>query len=81
MTSVQIIGVQYSAFTRAVQFCCEEIGLTYKLGTQINGQEFGMRTAALKTLNPFAKIPVVIEQGKTLYESQAICRYLDNQYN
>lgn len=81
MTSVHIIGVQYSAFTRAVQFCCEEIGLAYSLDTQIDGQDFGMRTPALKTLNPFAKIPVVIDKGRVLYESQAICRYLDNQYN
>lgn len=81
MTPVHIIGVQFSAFTRIVQFCCEEIGLAYSLGSEFNGQDFGIRTPALKTLNPFAKIPILIEQGKILYESQAICRYLDNQYN
>lgn len=79
--NLHIIGLQFSAFTRIVQFCCEEIGLAYSLGTHFAGKEFGVRTPALKTLNPFAKIPVLIDEGRILYESQAICRYLDCHYN
>ncbi len=78
---LHILGVQFSSFTRAVQLCCEEIGLKYHLGTQLEGEDYGLRTAALATLNPFAKVPVLLDQGRALYETQSICRYLDNAYN
>lgn len=78
---MQIIGVQFSSFTRAVQFCCEEIGISYTLGTQLDGEDCGLRTPALQAINPFGKVPVLIYQGKPLFETQSICRYLDNTYN
>ncbi|WP_062064311.1 glutathione S-transferase family protein [Cellvibrio sp. OA-2007] len=78
---IHIVGVQFSSFTRAVQFCCEEIGLTYTLGTAVNGQEYSLRSPALKTINPFSKVPVLLDADRPLYETQSICRYLDNQYN
>ena len=79
--SVQVIGVQFSSFTRAVQFCCEEIGVQYTLGTQLNGEDCGLRTPGLKTINPFGKVPVLIHEGRALFETQSICRYLDNTFN
>ena len=78
---IHIVGVQFSSFTRAVQFCCEEIGLTYTLGAVVNGQEYSLRSPALTTINPFSKVPVLLDAGRPLYETQTICRYLDNQYN
>lgn len=78
---VHIVGVQFSSFTRAVQFCCEEIGLGYSLGTIVDGVEYGLRTPGLKSLNPFTKVPVLLDNGRALYETQSICRYLDNTYN
>jgi len=79
--SLHIVGVQFSSFTRIVQFCCEEIGLNYSLGTAVNGQDFVPRSAAIQTLHPFGKIPILLDNGKALFETQAICRYLDNRYN
>lgn len=79
--SVGVIGVQFSSFTRAVQFCCEEINIKYTLGTQLNGEECGLRTPRLKSINPFGKVPVLISEGRALYETQSICRYLDNTFN
>lgn len=76
-----IVGVQFSTFTRAVQFLCEELALEYSLGADYQGIHYGMRTAELRSLNPFGKVPVLIEGDKILYESVAICRYLDNKYN
>lgn len=78
---LHIVGVQFSSFTRAVQLCCEEIGLTYSLGTAVNGQEYNLRSSDLTTINPFGKVPVLLDAGRPLYETQTICRYLDNQYN
>ncbi len=78
---LHIVGVQFSSFTRAVQFCCEEIGVAYTLGTSVDGREYALRTAGLETLNPFSKVPVLLDAGRPLYETQTICRYLDNQYN
>lgn len=79
--SVHIIGVQFSSFTRVAQFCCEEVGVPYTLGTQLNGEECGLRTPGLKTINPFGKVPVLIHEGRALFETQSICRYLDNTFN
>lgn len=79
--SLHIVGVQFSAFTRVVQFCCEEIGLNYTLGPVVNGQEYRMGSQAIKPLNPFMKMPVLLDDGRVLYETQSICRYLDNTYN
>ena len=78
---VHIVGVQFSAFTRAVQFCCEEIGLEYSLGPIVNGHEYALRGPALRSINPFGKVPVLLDGNYTLYETQTICRYLDNVYN
>ncbi len=78
---LQIIGPQFSSFTRVVQLCCEELGLAYSLGTQWQGREYNLRSPELLGLNPFGKVPVLIHQGRALFESQAICRYLDNQFN
>lgn len=79
--SIHILGPQFSSFTRVVQYCCEEIGLAYSLGTEWQGQTYGLRTPELLGVNPFGKVPVLIHNGKLLFESQVICRYLDNQFN
>lgn len=79
--SVHIIGVQFSSFVRAVQFCCEEIGIDYQLGTRLGELDYSIRSPALKSLNPFGKVPVLVHEGRALFETQAICRYLDNQWN
>lgn len=78
---IDIIGVQFSSFTRSVQFCCEEIGIRYTLSVEHKGVDVGMRTPGLNALNPFGKVPVLIDSGRVLYETQSICRYLDNQFN
>lgn len=78
---IHIVGVQFSTFTRAVQFCCEEIGLAYTLNSVIEGRDYIWRSPALKTINPFGKLPVLLDAGRPLYETQSICRYLDNNYN
>ena len=78
---LHIVGVQFSSFTRAVQLCCEEIGVQYTLGTQVDGKDYALRTPELGRINPFCKVPVLLDAGRPLYETQTICRYLDNQYN
>lgn len=80
-TQLHIVGVQFSNFVRSVQLCCEEIGVPYTLGTQVNGQQYELRSEELKSLHPFGKVPVLLHDGKALYEAQVICRYLDNTFN
>jgi len=81
VAQLHIVGVQFSSFVRGVQFCCEEIGLPYTLGTEVDGKQFTLRSEALKSINPFGKIPVLLHDGRALYEAQVICRYLDNTFN
>jgi glutathione S-transferase len=79
--TIQIIGVQFSSFTRSVQLCAEEIGLSYNLGVSLAGKEYGFRSSELSSINPFGKVPVLIQGDRVLYETQSICRYLDASFN
>ena len=78
---LHIVGVQFSTFVRSVQFCCEEIGLEYTLGSRLGEEEYPLRSEILSKLHPFCKVPVLVMNDKVLYEAQSICRFLDGQYN
>ncbi len=39
MRQIHIYGPQFSTFVRSVQLCCEEKGVSYTVGTQVNGEQ------------------------------------------
>ncbi len=71
---IVIHGVAFSNYVRSVLICCEEKGLAYQL------KEVRPHSSEVKALNPFGKIPVLEHEGVTLYETAAICRYIDRQF-
>nr|CAG8490944.1 3737_t:CDS:2 [Entrophospora candida] len=76
---IKVIGFAISTATLRVSLTLEELGLEYELEpvtsiTEIKSPEF------LTAKNPLGKVPVLIDDGFTLYESRAICRYLVNKY-
>ncbi|CAH1764022.1 13300_t:CDS:2 [Entrophospora sp. SA101] len=76
---IKVIGFAISTATLRVTLTLEELGLEYEFEpvtsiTEIKTPEY------LTTKNPFGKVPVMIDDGFTLYESRAICRYLVNKY-
>ncbi|CAJ0824122.1 13208_t:CDS:2 [Entrophospora sp. SA101] len=76
---IKVIGHYLSSPVLRVLFTLEALGLEYEY-EQITGMEYIKSPEYLATKNPFGKIPVIIDDGFTLYESRAICRYLVNKY-
>lgn len=66
---LQILGKPTSINVRKVLWTCVEIGLPYELDP-------APKVESLARLNPNALVPVVQDEGATLWESNAICRYL-----
>ncbi|BBB31105.1 glutathione S-transferase family protein [Neptunomonas japonica] len=80
-TQVQILGPQYSTMVRTVMLCCEEKGITYQIGMQIDGNDIQFKESSHLALHPFGKIPVLIHGENHIFETAPICRYLDAAFD
>ena len=63
-----------------VVWTLEELGVPYtrKVMDPMKGEH---KTDAYKKINPFGKVPVIDDDGFTLFESAAICTYLGDKYS
>lgn len=75
--TVQIVGPQFSTFVRSVQLCCEEKGIPYTLGAEVDGRPIVLHSPEHYALHPFGKIPILLHGERRLIETPSICRYLD----
>jgi glutathione S-transferase len=70
----------YFPKTRAMRprWCLEEMGIPYELVrvdiTQTDKQEY-------QNLHPHGKVPVLVDEDVTIFESAAICAYLADKYS
>lgn len=71
MADVIIYGPPQSTYTRTARMACVEKGVDYVLQTI----DFGSPEAL--ALHPFNKAPAMGHGEVTLYETSAICRYID----
>lgn len=78
MSKIHILGPTFSTFLKSVRLYCEELNLEYTYGPELNGKEIALRSDALEQLHPFKKVPVLIYEGIPIFETAAICRFLDN---
>lgn len=72
---LKVLGKKSSINVRKVLWTCEEAGIDYLL------EEYGSgfaptETPAFRAMNPNALVPVVLDDGFVLWESNSICRYL-----
>ncbi len=70
-----IKGRASSSNVQEVLWCCDELGLGYEredIGRQFGGND----TAEFLALNPNGTVPVIVEDDFSLWESNAIVRYL-----
>lgn len=67
-----LLGKSTSINVRKVLWTCAEIGVPYQL-EQSSGADVGQ-------YNPNAMVPVVIDDGQVLWESNTICRYLAGKH-
>ncbi len=73
MATLQIYGVPPSPFTRAARLACHEKGVDYELVSTPPG--------GTAPKNPLGKIPMMNHGDFTLFESQAIVRYVDHTFD
>lgn len=77
MSDVTLIGPDFSTYVRTARIACVEKGITHDLTTDhLSGPE-SLQSEAHLTFHPFGRIPVMLHDDFRLFETSAICRYID----
>ena len=74
MPDVTIYGPAMSTYVRTARMACAEKGVSHAL----EEVEFG--SDAHRRLHPFAKVPILKHGDFVVYETEAICRYVDRGF-
>lgn len=75
MSEVIFYGVPQSSYVRTARMTCGEKGVQHKLEPVDFGGE------AYRELHPWSKIPSMRHGDLVLYETSAICRYIDEAFD
>ncbi len=76
---LKILGKSSSINVRKVLWTCAEIGLPYEQEQWGSGAQ-ATDTAYFLALNPNGMVPVILDEGVSLWESNSICRYLAGKH-
>jgi glutathione S-transferase len=77
MTNIVVHGIPGSPFLRAVQLGLEEKRVGYRLQAMAPGEH---KTEAYLKKHPFGRVPLFEQGDFVLYETQAILRYIDDEF-
>lgn len=78
MTTMKLHWSPKSPYVRKVMVCAHELGLLPRIERVRSVAAMLQPNAALMADNPLSKIPtLVLEDGRTLFDSPVICEYLD----
>ena len=72
MKDIQLYGFPGSTYLRTVQMVCEHKGITY------SQKPLEFREKSHEALHPFLRMPVLKSNDFILFESLAICSYLED---
>ncbi len=75
MPDLEIIGIPQSNYVWTCRIVCAEKGAPYKLIPA------APHSPEVNAVHPFGKIPVMRHSDVTLYESRAICAYVDRVFD
>ena len=75
MSDVILYGPPQSTYVRTARMACDEKGVPYTL------EAVELKSDAHMALHPFGKVPVMRHGEVLLYETQAICSYIDNNFD
>ncbi len=78
MGSVRIYGINRSTYVKTVRWALEEKGVEYELVPPPGG---GLTSPEFIELHPFSKIPVLEHDDHHIFESSAICAYVDEAFD
>lgn len=77
MSTPKLCGPAYSIFVRGVRLYAAELGIQLDTGLAPYGEKIEFRSPEHLALNPFGKVPILLAGEFTLFESAAICDWLD----
>lgn len=78
--ALQIVGPGFSTLVRSVRMYCLEKGLEVTFGLTVDGQPVAFGSAAHRRLHPFCQVPILLHGEQRVFETLAICRYLDREF-
>jgi len=74
MAQTTVFGFPASSYVRTVRMALEEKGVSYDL------QEVDLASDVHRNRHPFGKMPAFEHDGVQLFETTAICRYIDETF-
>ncbi|KAH8598681.1 glutathione S-transferase [Bisporella sp. PMI_857] len=77
---IQLVGLKQATCTMRVFITLEEKGVDDYVLQEINMMDGELKKPPFIEKNPFGQIPVLEDGDLTIFESRAICRYLENKY-
>jgi glutathione S-transferase len=75
---IKVYGRSGSSNSAKVFWLLVELGLPYEL-VETGGKHGGNDTPEFRAMNPFGKVPVLVDETGSFWESNAILRYLASQ--
>ena len=81
MAGLEIIGFDISNWVRAARIACEEKGVTYELTANGMTSFADMKAPTHLALHPFGRIPAMRHGDVILFETAAICRYVNCMFD
>jgi len=81
MTGLEIIGFDISNWVRATRIACEEKGVAYTLNNNGLTGPADLKSPAHLALHPFGRIPAMRHGDVVLFETAAICRYVNCMFD
>jgi glutathione S-transferase len=81
MSEIIVHGFPFSPYVRSVASTLEAKGIAYRCNhIDLRPVPGGFKSAEHEALHPFARVPILEDDGFTIYETQAILRYLDAKF-
>lgn len=80
MATLEIIGFDFSNWVRAARIACEEKSVSYELTSNGMKDPTELRSERHLAVHPFGRIPVMRHGNVVLFETAAICRYVDSMF-
>jgi glutathione S-transferase len=77
MSGINVYGIPGSPFLRSVEITLKEKGVDYTLHALAPGEH---KQPEYLARHPFGRVPAFEHDGFTIYETQAILRYLDDVF-
>ena len=81
MAKLEIIGFDISNWVRAARIACEEKGVEYELTANGMTAIGDIKSEKHLKLHPFCRIPAMRHGDVVLFETAAICRYVDSMFD